>query len=291
MNSSLIIWLFDLLSRLPLSLLHRIGVVAGWMTYWMSGVYAARLRENLQNAWKGRSEAEFERVLSASIGEAGKAVAELPWVWRRPLEQVVAHDCHGWELVEAALKQGRGLIILTPHLGCFEVMGQYISSRIPMTSMYRTPKLAWLDRVMREGRERGQMKLARADIGGVRTLFKALKRGEVIGVLPDQVPGNGEGEWTEFFGRPAYTMTLVSRLLTSCGSQVLMCYAERLPHGKGYFIRFLPIQFSASQDGVSITRAINASVEHAVLSCPTQYLWGYNRYKTPSGVSAPEQTS
>lgn len=286
MNSSLALWLFDLISRLPLSLLHRIGVMAGWVTYWVSGKYAGRLRENLLNAYHNCSETEFRQLLNANVGEAGKGVVELLWVWRRPLEQVVASvkDCQGWELVEAAHQRGKGIIILTPHIGCFDIIGQYVSSRMPMTCMYRVPKLAWLDRMMHAGRERGQMKLARTDIGGVRTLLKALKRGEVIGVLPDQAPGNGEGEWAPFFGRIAYTMTLVGRLAQASGANILLSYAERLPQGAGYIIRITPLEFVP---GAPVSVQLNAALEEVIRACPAQYLWSYNRYKTPAGVLPP----
>ncbi|TAJ79997.1 MAG: lysophospholipid acyltransferase family protein [Gallionellaceae bacterium] len=287
MSSSLAFWLFGLMSRLPLSVLHRLGVVAGWLTYLTSRKYAERLNENLLNGWDGSDEAEFQRLLEANVAESGKGVAELPWMWRRPLAQVVASvkECHGWELVEAAQVQGKGLIILTPHIGCFEVIGQYVGDKLPMTCMYRVPKLAWLDKVMRAGRERGQMKLARADIGGVRTLLKALKRGEVIGVLPDQVPGSGEGEWAPFFGRPAYTMTLVKRLLESSGAAVVMCYAQRLPQGGGYAMHFSPFRFDAQ---APIPQQMNAALEAVIRTCPEQYLWSYNRYKIPRGAQPPE---
>lgn len=286
MNSSLVFWLFDLLSRLPLSFLHRLGVMAGWLSYWTSKKYAARLHENLHNACQGRAEIDFQQVLSANIGEVGKTLAELCWVWRRPVHEVAASvkTCHGWDLVTAALAQGKGLIIVTPHLGCFEITAQYISSHIPVTCMYRVPKLVWLDKVMRAGRERGQMKLARADIGGVRTLFKALKRGEAIGLLPDQVPGNGEGEWADFFGRPAYSMTLVNRLVEASGATILMCYAERLPRGRGFDLYFSALTLDQQS---SPTQQINRAVEQIIFRVPEQYLWSYNRYKTPRGVLPP----
>lgn len=287
MGSSLAFRTFRLLSYLPLSFLHRLGTVVGWLTYWTSSRYAARLRDNLQNAWRNRDQDELSRILGANVGEAGKGMAELPWMWQRSLNEVVAsvRACHGWEWVETAKKQGKGLIILTPHIGCFEVIGQYVSAQMPMTCMYRVPKLAWLDVVMRAGRERGQMKLARADVGGVRVLLKALKRGEAIGVLPDQVPGNGEGEWVDFFGRPAYTMTLASRLWQSSGAAVVMCYAERLPQGQGYVMHFSPLPLDSAP---SPTLALNAAVENVIMACPTQYLWSYNRYKVPAGVTAPD---
>ncbi len=283
MSSSLVVRIFDLLARLPLSLLHRLGSALGWLTYIMSGEYAARMRENLGYGLEGCSAAEFRQVLNASIAETGKSLAEIPWMWRRPLAEVTAsvRACHGWEHVEAARANGQGIIFLTPHMGCFEVTALYAAERMPITVLYRPPKLAWLEEVMRCGRERGLLRLARTDVGGVRLLYKALKRGEAIGLLPDQVPGRSEGEWAEFFGRPAYTMTLVGRLVESSGAIVLMACGERLPAGAGYVMRITPLELVPN---IPVTRQMNAALEAEVRSCPAQYLWSYNRYKSPSGA-------
>src|SRR5512135_1973775 len=185
--------LFDVLAHLPLRLLHFLGTLLGWLVYLTSGRYAARLRENLQKAGLAHSEPEFRELLHANIREMGKGMLELPWVWRRPLEKVLVGVTRydGWEHIEAARAQGRGVIALTPHLGCFEIISLFIASRQPITTMYRPPRWKFLDRLMHEGRARGQTKLAPTDLGGVRQLLKALKKGEIIGVLPDQVPGNG----------------------------------------------------------------------------------------------------
>jgi KDO2-lipid IV(A) lauroyltransferase len=279
--------LFDVLARLPLSVLHRLGTLLGWLIYLFSRRYAARLRENLHNAGLARSASESRKLLHANIREMGKGVLELPWVWRRPLEQVVAgiRQCHGWEYVEAARAQGKGAIMLTPHIGCFEVIGLYIASRLPMTSMYRPPRWEFLNTLMLEGRARGQMKLAPTDLGGVRQLLKALKRDEIIGVLPDQVPGNGEGEWAPFFGRPAYTMTLIGRLMESSGAAVVMCHSERLPRGEGYALHFAPLTIDTT---TSIPSQINAALETVIRKHPEQYLWSYNRYKVPRGAMPPD---
>lgn len=283
MISSLVAWLFNLVARLPLSVLHRLGAVLGKLTYSLSGKYAERMRENLSNALKGRPEADFRRVLNASIVEAGKGAAELLWVWCRPLAEVTASvkACYGWEHIEAARARGKGVIFLTPHLGCFDVSALYVAEHMPLTVLYRPPKLMWLERVMRSGRERAQVQLARTDVSGVRQLYKALKRAEAIGLLPDQVPGNGEGEWADFFGRPAYTMTLIGRLVKSSGASVVMTSVERLTHGSGYILRFTPLEFVVD---LPISRQINAALEKLVLINPAQYLWSYNRYKIPAGI-------
>ena len=283
MSSSLTVWIFDLAARLPLSVLHRIGSLLGWITYLLSATYAARMRENLGYALVGRSAEEFRKILNASIVETGKSLAELPWMWRRPLAEVTSSVmvCHGWEHVEAARSKGQGIIFLTPHMGCFEVAALFTAERLPLTVLYRPPKLAWLEDVMRDGRQRGQMRLARTDVGGVRLLYKALKRGEAIGLLPDQVPGKSEGEWTEFFGHPAYTMTLVGRLVESSGAIVLMVCSERLPDSSGYVMRMIPTELVPGQH---VAKQMNEALESVVLACPEQYLWSYNRYKVPLGV-------
>ncbi|MDR2196042.1 MAG: lysophospholipid acyltransferase family protein [Gallionellaceae bacterium] len=271
--------LFRLLSRLPLRVLHGLGAGLGWLTWLSSSVYRRRMDENLALAG-------LSKVRNAAIAEAGKAAAELPWIWCRPIDEVLGsmRACQGWEHVEAARAAGRGVIFLTPHLGCFEISSLYASARIPITVLYRPPRKTTLEPIMRAGRERSQVQLARTDIAGVRALLKALKRNEAIGLLPDQVPSNGEGEWASFFGRPAYTMTLVGRLIESTNAAVLMVYVERLPRGAGYEIHFEPLKFAPGQ---SVTQQMNEALETTVRACPAQYLWSYRRYKVPAGVAAP----
>lgn len=275
------VFVFNLLARLPLPALHALGGGLGWLIYWASPSYAARLRENLARA--GLSDVALRR---AAIGEAGKGVLELPWVWGRDFDQVVAsvRQCTGWEEVEAARAEGKGVIFLTPHIGCFEVIALYLAARFPLTSLYRPPRYPWLDRLMHRGRERGQMKLAAADLSGVRLLLKALKRGEAIGILPDQVPGNGEGEWAPFFGRPAYTMTLVGRLAEASGAPLILCVGERLPRGAGYAVHFSTLTLEA---GRSVPQQLNGALEAVIRRYPAQYLWSYNRYKVPRGANPP----
>lgn len=286
MTSSLFKLIFRLLSGLPLRWLHGLGSLLGRIIFLMSKDYAARTEENLRQAHLIMDERHYAAVLSQTIAEAGKSIFELPWVWGRPLEQVCAavRDCQGWEHVEAAHARGKGIIFLTPHWGCFEITSLYIGQHLPLTNLYSSPKQGWLETVMRSGRERGLARLATADLSGVRLLFKALKRGEAIGLLPDQVPSQGEGEWVDFFARPAYTMTLSGRLAQTSGATVLLVYAERLPHGEGYTLRFKPLALDFSK---SVPLQINAALERVIAISPAQYLWSYNRYKIPPGVLPP----
>ncbi len=287
MTSFLFKIIFRTLASLPLSWLHRLGALLGHITFFTSKQYAVRTEENLRQAHLATDELHYTTLLNQSINEAGKGIAELPWVWGRPLEQVCAtvQSCQGWEHMETAHARGKGIILLTPHWGCFEVVGLYVGQRMQLTCLYRSPKQTWLETIMRGGRERGLAKLATADVSGVRLLFKALKRGEAIGLLPDQVPSNGEGEWINFFSRPAYTMTLSGRLAQSSGATVVLAYAERLPQGQGYAMHIEPLLLDFEQ---SVPLQINAALERVIATAPAQYLWSYNRYKIPSGVNPPE---
>lgn len=282
------VFLFRLLSHLPLFVLHNVGAALGWLTWLASPTYRRHMRENLELAG-------LQQVRNAAIAEAGKGVAELPRIWLRPKDELLAlmAKVSGWEHVEAARAAGKGVLYLTPHLGCFEMVAQYLAARPsadgvvhPITVLYRRPRQDWLAPVMEQGRGTN-LKLAPADLGGVRRLMKALKQGEASGMLPDQVPGNGEGIWTPFFGKPAYTMTLAARLAEG-GATVLMTYAERLHYGAGYHIHFIPLSRPLVGDLPARTAQLNREIEDIIRLRPDQYMWGYNRYKRPKGVPDPE---
>jgi KDO2-lipid IV(A) lauroyltransferase len=255
------------------------GSVLGWMIYGISPTYRRHLRDNLTQA--GYADARTRREAVAS---AGQMIAELAAVWFRPHEQVVAlvRQAEGVEEAIAAHAAGRPVVFLTPHMGCFEVAAQYAAARIPITVLYRPPKIGWLEPLMREGRERPNVRLVPADYSGVRTVLGALKGGEAVGLLPDQVPGEGEGEWVEFFGRKAYTMTFAARLAERDNVLCYLAYARRLAGGEGYAIVLRPLP--AALPGETPTRRLNRALEALVRECPGQYLWGYNRYKTPKGA-------
>jgi KDO2-lipid IV(A) lauroyltransferase len=278
--------LFRLLGRLPLRLLQGFGAFFGWVAYLASPTYRRHTRENLALAY-GPDEAAA--ILPAAVAHAGRGVLELPWLWTRPKAEVVGlvTQVTGWELIEAAWQRGDGILFFTPHLGCFEITAQYVAARAPITVLYRKPKQAWLQPLIESGRGSANFHLAPADLSGVRLLLKALKRHEAVGMLPDQVPGMGEGQWADFFGRPAYTMTLGARLSETARTTVLMAFAERLPGGCGYLLRFSAPTQVIDGSLEARTLGINRALEDLIRSCPQQYLWGYNRYKAPRGAAPP----
>lgn len=276
------VFLIRLVAGLPLRVVHSLGAFAGWLTYLASPTYRRHLRDNMAQAGIARE------LRSAAIAEAGKQALELPVILMRPLAEVMPRVVRvsGWEVIEQAWQAGKGIVFLTPHLGCFEITAQYYAARAPITVLYRPPKRKFLQTLIETGRQRENVHLAPADVSGVRALIKALKRGEAVGLLPDQAPKTGEGVWLDFFGKPAYTMTLAARL-TETGAATIFAWAERLPQGTGYHLHLrAPL---TELTGVTVDRAkqINFEIESLIRECPTQYLWGYNRYKRPGGAAPP----
>lgn len=270
------------LSTWPLWLLHALGALLGWLTYWASPSYRTRLRANA--ALAGVPVAERR----ASVAEAGRLVSELPRLWLRPPAQPIADPVlwDGRETLQAWLDRGRGLVLLTPHLGSFEVSAQAYAeafgARQPITVLYRPARKRWLRELEETARARPSLATAPATLAGVRQMLRALKRGETVGLLPDQVPPEGMGVWVPFFGRDAYTMTLAARLVQQTGAAVGLLWTERLPGGRGYRVHAqeLPEPLPDSGDEAS-ARVINRAMEGVIRRCPRQYLWGYHRYKSP----------
>lgn len=277
----MLLTVFQLLSRLPLPVLHFLGIAAGWLIYFLSPSYRHRMKDNIQQAG-------FAAKLSSAISETGKNILELPFVWCAPTDKVLktAH-IENWELVQTTLDQKRGIIFLTPHLGCFEILAQTVGAKMPLTVLYRPPRKAFLKPLVEGARTRNNLTLAPANLSGVRTLLKVLKQGNMIGLLPDQVPQQGEGIWADFFERPAYTMTLPAKLHHMTGAPILLAYAERLSGGKGYILRFVPFMHPLAQTPAEQAHAINLAMQELIARCPEQYFWSYNRYKIPPGVKPP----
>jgi KDO2-lipid IV(A) lauroyltransferase len=282
--SLLLAWL----SRRSLRLLHGLGGCLGWLAYALSPSYRSRLNSNA--ALAGVAEADRR----AAVADAGRLVMELPRLWLRPRQMPIA-DPVRWEgahLLEALLERGRGLVLLTPHMGSFEVSAQAYAERFgarqPITVLYRPARQAWLRTLEESARARPALATAPASLSGVRLMIRALRRGETVGLLPDQVPPQGMGVWVPFFGQPAYTMTLAARLVQQTGAAVAVLWTERLPRGGGYVVRAIelpvPIPDEANEHDAAL--AINRSMEAVIRCKPSQYLWGYHRYKQPRQAEA-----
>lgn len=272
-----------LLALLPLPLLHGVGYLVGSLFALYPGKQRRFALRNLELCLPDISERERARLLVASMRETAKTAMETALAWqgsRTRILKLVKH-VHGDELLRQGIDNGKGVIIASPHLGSWEIIGQYLQTRHPLTCMYKPPKNERIEPLMVGGRTHLGMDLAPTDAGGVRKLLAALKRGEMIGILPDQDPEEGgAGIFVPFFGIQARTMTLLPKLAKKSGAAVLVAYAERLSWGRGYAIHFHPVDEAIrDSDPVVATTAMNRAVETAVLECPEQYQWSYKRFR------------
>ena len=284
--------LFFLLSGWPLAVLHPMGSVLGWLAYALSPSYRQRFKLHAKAA--GLS--TWQRW--SAVAHNGRMVTELPRLWGRPREALLGNsvqwrNAHG---IDEALARGKGLILLSPHLGSFEINAQAYAERYghthPMTALYRPAKQAWLADLMVHARNRPGLQTSPATLSGVRALLRALKSGHCVGLLPDQVPPDGMGVWAPFFGRLAYTMTMAAKLAYQTGATVVLMRTERLSwrqrrtQGADYIVHIEAApaeleQAMATGDPAQSAAALNRAMEHLIMQSPEQYLWGYNRYKGP----------
>ena len=267
--------------RLPLRLAHALGNAIGFAAR-VSGLREARVsRRNLELCFPALPAGEREALLRTSLRETGRTLVETARCWTRPAPDNLAlvRDVEDGALFEAALRSGRGVIVAAPHLGNWELLNQWLAQHTPLAIVYRPPRSAWMEALMRKARGHANVTQVRAEAAGVRQLFRVLKDGGCVGILPDQQPKRGDGEFAPFFGVPALTMTLLSRLAHKTDAIVLFAWAERLPGSAGFRIRLRAAPDGiAAGDALQGVTALNAGVEACVRAAPTQYQWSYKRF-------------
>lgn len=271
-----------LLALLPLPVAQAIGAAFGTVAALLPTRLRGITHANLDRCLPDIGASERRRLARRSLAETGKTATESGaiWLWHPERVMPLIREIVGEETMEQAIAQGRGVILATPHLGSWEMSGLYAAVRFGITSLYRPPRMAELDHLIRSARERTGARLVPTDAGGIRALYQALGRGEVIGILPDQEPAPGAGVYAPWFGIPAYTMLLLARLARKSGAPVVFIYAERLPWGRGFRLHYRPAESGiADSDPLVAAGALNRTVEACVRALPEQYQWSYRRFR------------
>jgi KDO2-lipid IV(A) lauroyltransferase len=260
------------------------GNFLGHIMYMLMPKARQLILENLQQSQLFNDQASLKQTIKQNIIESGKSILETFAIWQKDEKEILSFvkQVDGWEESQTALQSDKGVIFLTPHLGCFEITSIYIGAHYPLAVLFRPPKMQWLLPLIEKGRTRTGITLAEANASGVRKLMQSLKKGEAVGILPDQIPSAGEGEWAPFFDKPAYTMTLASKLANKTGAAVIMVFGERLANGNGYHIHFTPL----AEGSIATTTLLNHAIEQQVKRKPSQYLWNYPRYKVRRGAKS-----
>jgi KDO2-lipid IV(A) lauroyltransferase len=282
---------FHLFAALPLPLAHALGAVLGWLFLVIPNKRRRTAEINIELCFPEMSRGARRRLLRRNMIELGKSVTEVGVLWTRNEKKIrrLVRRVSGKDKLEKAIQRGQGLLLAIPHLGAWEMIGLWGSLHHPMTSLFRTPPMSQMGKLMRATRERFGARLVSADNTGIRALYKALERGEMVAILPDQVPSARSGSvFAPFFGIPASTMVLLSRLAVKTGAPVMFAYAERLPRGRGYHLHFLPAPPDVNHGDLESSAAtVNAMVEKCVRAAPDQYQWVYKRFRVrPAGDKA-----
>ncbi len=286
----LFIPLWRRLGRLPLAWLHRIGRVIGYLYWRLPNRERRTIRINLALCFPEWSEARREALCRETLRQMGCNLMELSAIWFRPPAEVgrLVRRVSGEEHLRR--KPGQGVILLAPHLGCWEIIGVVLPEREIVTSLYRPPRKAELEALIKQARERSGSTLVPTDNQGVRRLYQALQQGGATCILPDQQPQSSRAAvFAPFFGQPALTMLLIQRLVKKTGAKVIVTYAERLPRGEGYHIHYLPAPPGLDDDDPErAAEHLNRGLEQAIRDCPEQYQWAYKRFRAqPDGRPSP----
>jgi KDO2-lipid IV(A) lauroyltransferase len=275
--------LLSVLSRLPLPVLHAVGGAIGWCFFLIPNRRRHVAKINLALCFPEMNPRARRRLLRGTLVEFGKSLSETAALWTKGPEKIrqLVKQVLGQQELQTALAQGKGVILAIPHLGAWEMVGLYCPSLHPFTALYRPPRVAELDELMRDARQRLGARLMPANISGIRTLYRALRRGELVGILPDQVPNEDHNVvYAPFFGIAAKTMVLLAKLARQTGAPVVFTWAERLPHGRGYRVVFSRApQGIESDDPRAAATAINQEIEREVRLLPQQYQWCYKRFR------------
>ena len=271
--------LMELLARLPLRLVHGIGAFTGTLIALFPNRQRRNALINIALCLPKLSAAEQRRLRNHTLCAFGKTYTEIAHFWLHPHDEVMGlvREVRGAELLRR--KPGQGLIVLSPHLGAWELAGLYLSAQGPTAIFYKPQR--HFDDLILAARARGGATLAPITAKGIRVLVQALERGEYVGILPDQEPRGDKGAvFAPFFGVPAFTMLLVNRLARRSGAPVIFMFAERLPRGGGYRMHCIEAPEGVdSNDDVTAAAALNQGIAQCVMTCPDQYLWPYRRFR------------
>jgi KDO2-lipid IV(A) lauroyltransferase len=281
LKSTLAVFVLRLVGRLPLPAARRLGCALGQLTYYLNSRSTKVTRENLSLCLPHLSERDREQLVKYSLRETGQVATEMCVILNgshKPVQSYIRH-IEGEALARQALEKGKGLLILAPHLGNWEVLGLHLASLGEVVNLYQPPKLPGLEKVIREGREKSGAQLVPTNAKGVAALLKNLKNNGISGILPDQNPNDdSSGVFAPFFGHSAFTMTLVHKLIQRTGCTAVFAFAKRVEDGFDLIYREAPAEIYSDDPNTSLT-ALNLGVERLVMEAPEQYQWEYKRFK------------
>lgn len=269
------------LSHLPLPINRFLGRLIGRLAW----LFAKKSRHftltNLHHCFPEKDKAQIRKLAKASMISSGELLTELAIIWISPLSkrEKIPLEVAGMEHLEQAYRKGKGVLLLIPHLGNWEVLTQFLLGKYPFSAMYKPARMKSLDYLVKTNREKDGALLFPASAKGIKQILKAVKGGGVSAILPDQEPAKNAGVFVPFFNQPAWTMTLAARIYQKTEAEMLATCILRT--SKGFKLIIKPISDICSDDSVEkLATSINLAMEQLISLAPEQYQWSYKRFYT-----------
>jgi len=269
------------LSHLPLPVNRFLGRIIGHLAWLFANKQRHFALTNLHHCFLEKKEEQIRKLAKASIISSGELLTELAIIWLSPLSkrEKIPMEVEGFEYLQQAYDKGKGVILLLPHLGNWEMMPQYILCHYPFSAMYKPARLKVLNKIIKSNREKDGASLYPASTRGIKQILKAIKSGVVTAILPDQEPAKNAGIFAPFFNQPAWTMTLAARIYQKTAAEMLAACILRTSSGFKLVIK--PIRGIHSNDNIEkLASTINLSMEQLISLAPEQYQWSYKRFYT-----------
>lgn len=266
-------------SLLPLKTNHSFGAFLGRLLYKFNSDAKNTSKQNLKICFPNLNPSDLQVLLKKVLIETGKNLTESGLIWNQSFKEnaKLIRNING----EYHLENSKKTILLVPHIGCWEITGRVVAEKRKITFMYRPLRSSKQNDYLFARRNQGNLSMASADKSGILKIQRALSNGELVGMLPDQDPGDEGGMMIPFFNKEVNTMTLLAKLAKKQNAQVLMFWANRLDSGKGYDLNFEPVDLSIDGDDIEArVGAMNKSIESLIRKLPEQYMWNYKRFKS-----------
>ncbi|MEG0343489.1 MAG: lysophospholipid acyltransferase family protein [Acinetobacter sp.] len=273
--------LLNFFSRQPIPIARFIGrLLATVVNVLHISKTSETIRLNIGICFPELDKSQRELITRHAIRNEIQSYMEFFTIWGSAAQKNIAriHQIQGEHYFHDAIAQGKGLVLIVPHFGTWEIMNAWFAQYTQMTIMYKPIKSDEADQFVRAARSRENANLVPTDESGVRQIFKALKQGGTTVILPDHTPDIG-GELIEYFDIPLYSSNLSAKLIQKTKAKALFLYATR-NNDHGFDMTIEPIdesiyQVSADEGTVMIFKQI----EQLIRQFPEHYHWSYKRFK------------
>ncbi len=273
-----------LVSALPLGAARAFGRFLGRTSYALAGKERQKALDSLARAFPEKSDAERAKIARACFEHLGHAVLELVNLAKVDIETLVEFPPKDRQLLDEALARKKGVVFVSGHVGSWELLARRVAlAGYPSQSIAKETTDPKLTELITRFRQEGQVgSIWRGQPGAAKQMLRALKAGEILGLLIDQ-DTRVQSVFVPFFGHRASTPRAAADLALRTGAAVITGFCHRQPDGR-YRIALAEIPVTPTDDReadvLQLTAELTARIENAIREKPEQWVWMHRRWKT-----------